>query len=205
MYGYCINNPVIYMDINGNDILKSNIQNKAEKNRIYNNQYSYSGYIYGQSNFPIGNMKLGDKTLSYNGCEIVATYNAMLLLGADTTIQNVIYYYDKDYKWGNFIDMDGKIGVSYNKMENFLTQRGYKVTDYTYDGNYNSLPKGIYIYSFLHSAGIHSVAISKNDDGTILVYNAYSKDNAPRKYNSMEEYMFADSHYCGLQLLGVSK
>ena len=57
----------------------------ALKNYQYNKKVDLSsykgGYINDQDNGQVSNLKLGLKNMDYNGCEVIAAYNAMLTLG----------------------------------------------------------------------------------------------------------------------------
>ena len=53
------------------------------------------GLIYNQNKMPVAKMKYGKKyTLAYNGCEVIAVYNALNIIGKYTSLSEIIYEFE---------------------------------------------------------------------------------------------------------------
>jgi len=86
-------------------------EDKYKKGKVINNQNEW------------GNVKFGETDMAYAGCEIFATYNAMLMLGEKMNAKklvNLITAFEKDGAV-----RDGKWGTSPDAVYNYITQTSH--------------------------------------------------------------------------------
>lgn len=68
---------------------------KIEESDIFNKTLNRDGLILSQKREPVSKMKYGTKyTLSYNGCELIAVYNALNLMGYNHSLSRIIYEFE---------------------------------------------------------------------------------------------------------------
>ena len=84
LYVYCSNNPLIKIDPTGFKESKSSVR------RRMNDKYEIWGFIYGQDIAPTRKMIFGTHYVYYNGCELIAVYNARFQLGIRRDLSDII-------------------------------------------------------------------------------------------------------------------
>ena len=89
--------------------------NITQKNRKHNSGFAVKGLLYSQRIDPISKMRFGLKPMWYNGCGIIAVYNALILLKRPDTIQNIADFYEKNGRW-----LWGFWGIKPWKIKGFL-------------------------------------------------------------------------------------
>ena len=98
----------------------------AKSNYEYNSTIDlskYDGkYINDQNTGPVSQLKFGNRQMYYNGCEIIATYNAMRTLGKPEDIRDIAYEYEKDGKM-----LGGEFGTNPYAAQRYFERKGYKV------------------------------------------------------------------------------
>ena len=143
--------------------------------------------INGQSvDSKVKDLKYGNKNISYNGCELIAVYNALLLKNNKHDFENII---DKAEKTDKLLWLNGLWGSNPNYLDKLLEQYNQKYQKIK-DSNYNKYLKegGTYILSFWNSDsifdGIHTVTFTVDSSKNIIVYNRYGNISKPYIYNS---------------------
>lgn len=127
------------------------------------------------------------QSMSYAGCEIIATYNARKALGDQLSkrdMAELIGAYEKRGAalWGAF-------GVAPTAIVAYLKNRGYTVE--TADGangaavaeiakNHRVMIATVYNDKNDITAQIHTICITKNADGGFVIHNAYHRDEKGR-------------------------
>ena len=168
----------------------------AEKNRLHNSKFAVKGFLYSQNKEPIAQMRFGIKPMSYNGCGIIAVYNALMLLKSPDTIQNILAYYEKNGKW-----LWGLWGIKPWKIKGFLEHKGFTVKKCDYQTEKN----GIYILLVWNKGGgMHYMAVRKYKSGDVEVYNGYVKRNGCDVYNGFNSF-FDNTKVSCLQLYKITK
>ena len=132
------------------------------------------------------NVKFGcssNSNMSYSGCEIIATYNALSALGENTsadTMVNLISSYEK-----NGAALYGEFGVAPNAIERYMKNAGYKVqtTDSRNAQKLAEIDKNsdVFITSVYNNQKditdmVHTVCITKTKDGKYAAHNTYIRD-----------------------------
>ncbi len=114
MFVYCLNNPIMRDDPSGNRCVPQRADLKA----------FIPEYILDQEDGSIANKKLGVSTISHSGCGVIATYNALLTLGENTTFDEVLAYYNKN--WYS-LDCAGLAGMRPDVVATYFREAGYTV------------------------------------------------------------------------------
>lgn len=156
---------------------------KYKEGKVINNQAEWSNVKFGSSK---------NSNMAYAGCEIFATYNAMVKLGEKITgdgLADMITLFEK-----NGATLKGEWGTSpiavYDYLKNkYKNDVNVKVSMYVPDKISVSNKKidkigdenDVFLATVYNNADkitdmIHTVCISKEDDGSYTVYNAYKKD-----------------------------
>ena len=205
-FAYCENDVVNKVDPMGTFVIYydnlSQIQ-RAREHLIYNyltvlkslmNGFKGSKYIYGQGIGYVARLKYGCKTLSYNGCEIIAMYNALMKLGKPKPIYDIIY--DAEITGGLWLD--GVFGTFPNYIGTYLKHLGIKVERYyrakTIDKNKKR--GDIYIVVYNHTvAMLHTVMVEVISKYKIAVYNDYNTATKAINYKSFLDLISQSGNY----------
>ena len=199
LYVYCINNPVKYRDSSGeiiNDaanVIIDFFDDHINENYEYNSQFKIEGYVYGQSVGDVAKMRLGLKTMSFNGCEAIAIYNALITLGNPVELRDIARYCEYTGSiaagWG---------GTDPSVAALLFKTLGYDVNIYFDSDKFDAAAEeaDVSIFSFWNSskltAGLHTVSLTKNSDGSIDVYNRQNSSTRVRTYASVSEMIEKD-------------
>lgn len=179
----------------------SNISEKRiEKNAKINEGLLYNSksilksgdYIENQGEWEVvqfGSLK--EHNMKYSGCEIIATYNALMALGEAVSgemMVNLISGYERDGA-----ALNGDFGVSPVAIEDYFKNRGYDVsitTSKEIDTINNIGVKSdtviVTAYNDQHdiTAQVHTVSITKEADGKYCIHNSYYYDKHNGTYVS---------------------
>lgn len=202
-YVYCYSNPVLYCDPSGNKALKPyfpkvslfpiNLNSiirtteaiRVRRNYLYNQQFEVSGLIHDQTRFPVNNFLYGDANLEWSGCEIIANYNALIILGNPQSLNDVA-------NWGENHGqiLNGFFGTFPTSSRELFEHLGYTVATETDSSKFDTVAANsdVCIFTFWNDKnnwfeGVHTVAIKPETDG-ILVYNLFRDGTKPWSYDS---------------------
>ena len=123
---------------------------------------------------PVSKMILGSCYLSHNGCEVIAVNNAMVLLGLEPSMADLI----KTFESENAL-IGGSLSLGVLGSNPYSIKRVLKRKDMDYDSvSYDDLSKpGVYIVSYWNDTAydsmLHTVAIQSNGVGDYTIYNRY--------------------------------
>ena len=140
------------------------------------NQDEWSEIMFGAG--PHHNMK-------YSGCEVIATFNALKMLTGSGSPESMAKLISKYEAYG--AALQGEFGVSPLAIEKYLRKSGYIVstTDKEDDTELNIVDKRsqVFIATVYNDANditkqIHTVCITKNENGRYVLHNAYCKDKS---------------------------
>ena len=112
MFTYCGNSPVMNFDPIGTSCQAIDI--------LYDNG---PGYIYNQRRDPHGSKKLRDVTVSYGGCGVVASYNALISLGNPKDFDEILAYFNAD---SGRTFMNGRFGILPWQVADYFNSLGYQ-------------------------------------------------------------------------------
>ena len=124
-----------------------------------------------------------NSNMSYSGCEIIATYNALSALGEPTsadTMVSLISGYERDGA-----ALNGEFGVAPRAIADYFIKEGYSVdmTVSTDAATINKLGENsnVVIATVYNNQNditqmVHTVCITKTDEGKYVVHNAYKQD-----------------------------
>ncbi len=162
----------------------------ANKNYHYNKNVDLSsykgGYINDQNYGAVSKLKLGSRTMDYNGCEVIAAYNAMLTLGEKRDIRGIAYHFENDGQM-----LGGEFGTNPYAIKRFFVQNGYKVK--TLEGEDitdKKIPRAdSYVLSFWNDKDIqdalHTVAMRKTKEGYELFNYGGTSNNGSDKVDNL--------------------
>ena len=204
MFAYCGNNPVNRIDPTGRlwgeiaaafvaaiyylvtymEISDANYEHNSSiddnpdtttRNRILNDQNDATGQ----------NFRYGDYPASHSACEAIAVHNAKILLGMESTLSETIR--DCQESWQMLLL--GALGTNPWTVDVVLD--GYGISSTKVGLNEMTSP-GVYIVSYWHATGAHTVAVFF--DGS--VYTTYNL------YGNGKEYYFHPSEYASNYIAG---
>lgn len=160
---------------------KVNFENHKESIRRAN------GYIEDQHSY--GDMKYGIKPLTYNGCGIIATYNALYDLTGDMNIDfpKIIDSYEKDG-----ILVAGHFGTSMYAIEDFFKKNGFRTRSSYVMKDYEEIANecDAFVFTMYNNVEdifdmLHTVGISKKN-GKFYIHNN-GRGSASRAYDSITD------------------
>lgn len=140
------------------------------------------------------------QSMSYAGCEIIATYNARKALGDQLSKRDMAELIGAYEKRG--VALWGAFGVAPTAIVAYLKNRGYTVE--TADGaneaaveniaeNHRVMIATVYNDKNDITAQIHTICITKNADGGFVIHNAYHRDEKGRFRESRPYRMFQEA------------
>ena len=150
----------------------------------------------GQDTEPINKLYLGNYKFGYNGCEVIAGYNMLTLLGQQVDMAKLITEFENNI----LVAKDGSLGSEPRKMNLLLDYMGI---DYEKPGtlaecdsaleNGKSLIFAFYIGTPYFS-GIHTVCITTDKAGDKYVLNRYNSIDSRSMIDSVSE--LTDNEKC---------
>lgn len=169
-------------------LAKENLSN----NRKFDDKIS--GYINGQDSYPYNKMYYGSKNLGYNGCELIAIYNAFYKLGKNKNLSSIIY----DFEYNGKMWMYGFFGTKQSEIGQYLLKNKLKYKTFTLTKKMDAATlknDSVCIISYLHSgAMVHTVMVRRLSNKKILVYNRYSNRRCAYTLNSIHELVKIDGY-----------
>lgn len=143
--------------------------------------YSQGKYIENQPQWK--QVRFGRYTMDYSGCEIIATYNALLSLGetpSEQGIADLIEVYEKKgaVLWGGW-------GVAPRAIYRYFKERGYDTAmtisiapeDIDRIGkDYRTIIITVYNDARDITKQIHTMNVSKTDKNAYVLHNCYRRD-----------------------------
>ena len=166
-----------------------------------------NGYIEDQNNYK--DMYYGKKTLDYNGCGIIATFNAMYDLTGEHifSLPLMIDYFEEDG-----IVMMGIFGTSPNSIKNFFVKQGFETASSTKEEEFNKIGNNFdsFILTFYNNgldifSQVHIANISKKN-GKFSIHNSGANCQT-KSYNSISDLIFQKSNgkSKGIMLIGIKR
>ncbi len=149
---------------------------RAQLNYRNNIQYGFFGVpIYNQNEGYASKLKFGAITMKDNGCEIIAMYNASVLLNRPLSIQKIAY--DMEYKG---IMLFGLFGTDPGVIGPYMASQGFKVKVIGRNDIDSCTKKGtVFIISFWNDKinifeGLHTIAILCNGKNCFTTFNRWA-------------------------------
>ena len=148
----------------------------ATDNYLYNRNVDLSvyknGYINDQNSGAVSKLRLGITEMKNNGCEVIAAYNALKILGNPRDIRAIAYNFETDGQM-----LMGGFGTNPYAVGRYFKKIGYNVK--TLEGDEiltKPTPKAdAYVISFWNSDDVrdmlHTVAARKTKDGGYELFN----------------------------------
>ena len=164
------------------------------------------GYINDQNTGAVSKLRFGATTMNNNGCEIIAAYNAMKVLGNQKDLRDIAYHFENDGQM-----LGGYFGTNPYANKRFFEKEGYKVK--VVEGEKimeDKLPKAdAYILSFWNSDNVmdalHTVAMRRTKDGKYELFNYESRTDNKSKITSNFVYELLENREIPLSVHCISK
>ena len=143
--------------------------------------------INGQGCGEVAKMKYGLCNMSYNGCEMIALHNSMVLLGKSSDLKEICKeMYPKSQMLSGIFGSNPCLLGSFFKRRNILFRKTYNYTEF-----FDSLEStSVAVLSFWNKKkpfnGLHTVTVQKIN-GKIRIYNRYNNRDYPYDYESRTE------------------
>lgn len=161
------------------------------------------GYINGQGikSSDVSKMRYGNYHMDFNGCEIIAMYNALNALGNIHTLNDVANWGECNALWAG-----GLFGTKYTEIGSFFKSLRYPVAEYTKSQPYSKWDQAIQeadacIIVFLNDksisvfGGIHTVTLRRKSSGGFYAYNRFSNETEIKEYKSIEDMIQISKQY----------
>ena len=132
-------------------------------------------------------VNFGTTQMSYSGCEIISVYNAQLALGYQMTADEMVELISRFERSGALLK--GEFGTSWIAIADYFEEKGYDVVrTYRRDSEtINSIGESndtiiVTAFNDKDDAGemIHTICITKDEDGYYTLHNAYKQDAGNR-------------------------
>ena len=156
--------------------------------------------INGQGLGEVSRMRYGFFPMSYNGCEMIALHNSIVLLGGESDLSEVCRE-----MYMRCQALSGLFGSVPTLLGSFYRRRGipYRMTR-GYDDFFDNLDRTpVSVVSFWNMPkrpwnGIHTVTIQSLGSGSFRIYNRSNRSGEPVDYGSREEFIPKKSYFiCG--------
>ena len=205
MFAYCLNNPSNLYDPSGKFCLQSC---RGEINLLMQDVTDFrggclptisggktaydkdSGLIHNQTTFEHNDEPVGLGKFASSGCAIIATYNAIQLLGGNASLGSIRDEYL--YLYGSIAF--GLGGVGPWCFDSYFVMHGYSCSGYTSFSSLNAnISEGdVVIFTVMNNKnditkGFHTMA-AQYVGGIYRVYNAYGNSKTFHPMNSLDGY-----------------
>lgn len=167
-------------------------QGVAYRNYQHNSRLSQpNGYINAQSSYY--NWQFGARTLDYNGCGVIATYNVMRMLGYNPNLASVAYDIERNH--GTLLW--GYAGTDPSHPLDYFNSHGIRVRSYYNISSLESAARNIncsnqfIMMCFWNNKndltkGAHFIAVRKQANGEYIAYNRYDDNRDLTKFSLTE-------------------
>ena len=144
------------------------------------------GYIDDQASSSLHGLTYGKYPVSYNGCECVAVYNALISKGKRVSLPDLLCEFEENgligyYLFGKHSFFRGKFGTNPKKIKRALDAYGIDYEIFKNEEAFTAnMTDGGYIASFVNGGritkGVHTFFFMKKD-GIFEVFNGYGSKN----------------------------
>ena len=172
-----------------NRLTRSATARRRERNRAAVAAYTGASPVNGQRRAPVAALPYGRYTMDYNGCEVLAAYNALLTLGDPAPLSEVSAWFERR---GLFLG--GLWGTHVLAIPEFFQARGFAAETLYKDFDATFADDPAAVFAFWNDAhrlrrGLHTVALAHAPGGRLAVYNLHGADkDANREYHSIAEF-----------------
>ncbi len=174
MFSYCENCVVILVDEAGSLSNTCTLVSDTGTSKHY-------PLISGQNTGRYKNMKFGDSTIGYAGCEVFATYDFLSLIGKGMPFDAVKGTYEESLKCGAGLFLNGRAGLMPTDIMVFLSRTGVEYQGCNLEQMKSITEPGAMIITYWNrpfTTGIHTIAINF-DGNNYWAYNQNTLSNKP--------------------------
>ena len=154
-------------------------------------------------------MYFGNKTMDYNGCGVIAVFNAMndLKVKNEISLPSIIEHFENDG-----IVLSGIFGTAPTAIEDFFVKKGFETMNTTKEEDYDKIGENFdsFIFTFYENKDnifeqVHVVNISKNN-GKFYAHNNGFNSHL-KLFDSITEFInkINNGKSKGIFLIGIKK
>lgn len=216
LFTYWENHPLWYVDsdmkgtINANSIANY-LHNKEVTKELTKYFDDRNGFIFEQNAEELHQYRFGFNQVGNEGCGLVATYNALLLLENQTESEHIIpmSFHDVIREGEQSGLLAYSLGLHPFAVAQFFIKRNYAVNIFFNDFNREASDESaVNIMHYTHSYGTHFVAI-KYENQSFKGYNAFNNNYDDINFDDLEgsiaTFKHVDNTYQGKILISISK
>jgi len=219
MFAYCNNCPVAFVDHEGGYC-------------SYAVQLTDGGGldefvpINGQMVCEYSDMAFGFSTIGNSGCAVIGLYNALGIIGKRTSISHIVEYFEEMNIFSSPIIESRVFGVMPGEIEGYLSDHNipHKIayslsqleslfeiggTAIVMRWNEKKILKNrLAGFMLMHKEypnvlkGAHTMAVTRDKDGSYVVYNRYSDYPEVHRYGTLQEFMGTEVQFIAAFYLG---
>lgn len=173
----------------------------AYSNYEHNRVFGISGLIYDQNNEYIRYLRYGIRQLWYNGCEIIAMYNAAYLLDRPLKIEDIIL--DMEFMGSMLM---GEWGTNPLVIGTYMRSKGFGASKISKESmNFCAINGTVFIISFFNNgynpfSMIHTVTVVCNGINSFDVYNLDPGQNDVQSFKSVDEILSGGGWIVGFKI-----
>ena len=159
--------------------------------------------IHDQTKEKVAKLKLGAASMSDVGCEVIAVYNAKILLGDENvSLADMIQTFEDQKAITMATILKGKFGSNPFALNRVFHAEGLKSTKIHGFKEMTNTP-GVYVVSFWNDSSfdsqVHTVAVKVINETNKIVYNHYSNDNNVWSYETYSEHLFITGYRVSME------
>lgn len=150
-------------------------------------------------------LPFGSTDMAYAGCEVIAVYNLLKNLGEYTCLNDLIETFEKKGTVFN-----GYFGTSPYALYKFLKNRGFDVEFSARKRDFDKIAKDsrVFIITFYNDFKnimnmIHTVCVTKNEEGMLRAHNSVCKNEVYSDINSLEKNVGLENRAKIIFMIGV--
>jgi hypothetical protein len=177
-----------------------NAQKHLEHNKAFDQELYVNGkraFIDDQRSEPIVSMRYGTRNMWYNGCELIAVYNALLALGRPKDLSEIVYRFES----AGAVWMEAEFGTKIAQYKAYLRKQGLDVKEFREAKSLDEVRQDgdvfIITYSWKNAGssgwdiGIHTI-MAKQVGGQV---EAHNNGGGLQLYDSFEQLLLSCHGY----------
>jgi len=143
------------------------------------------GYINGQAKGSIPEMRYGLCSMSFNGCEVIAVYNALVYIGRKIPLEEAAYFMERHKMLAGVFGGNPFSLISHPAFRNTASRR---IEKYSEIENADAFIVSFWCGKTFFS-GIHTVFGIHRENGSVAIYNRYNSSEKETEYKNFRSFI----------------